>query len=520
MSSIKSNSVIRAQSHLRVRDLYDRWNANDPSLIGVYHTLIGHVQGMRVAGGGKMLFIDLTDGTTIRDVKCMVTRVKPGNRDDETDTSPDAKFDDLFTNTYRGVGLELTGTIVKSPERATQLFEMHIESYIIHGPVVTPDQYVLSCKNDVPRDTMRTNYPHLREQTKIGMAISLISQEAYHAWNNSMHSAGMGQVPFVGFTESDCEGGAEQFMVTRLIKPGITIDQIPVKDDGKTVDFKKDFFNRPVFETCSAQLELEYSAMATSGVYTCTRASRAEPSTGPLHLATFDMQEWEAICRKLEEIMAIASICIRDVIKAVLGSTACELEYIINAYSEEPGVKDLVNRLKRYSSENWPIISHYRAVCCMLQDVANGKVTFDELPTHDGDLTKQHERYITEKMFKCIPVFVVGYPSKIKSFYMPETVFDDEDTVTRANCFDLLFPFIGEVVGGSMRESNYEKLMVSLQKRNMDPEPLKHYLDIRKNGSLPHGGAGIGWARMMMVLTGIPNAKDMVSMPRAKNCFV
>lgn len=513
---------LRIQKHNSIRSFYETYSPENYDDVQVI--IIGHVHSFRVAGGGSLLFIDFLDGSTVRDLKCIISRVKPEKRTEEQRSDLEiSKFDVLFDTVCRGMGLKLTGFLVKSPPRATQPFELQIREYRILGPVPDSASYVMCSKQVVPLETMRSKFPHLRNQTKTGMAITILKKMSYAEYDKTMTDMDIGRIDFVGFTESDCEGGAEQFVVTTLLGPKTKPNDLPVKEDG-TIDWKKDFFERqgPVYETCSAQLELEYAALASGGAHIWTRASRAEPSTGSLHLATFDMNEVEIVCETIEEVMAVAEGGSKAVIRQALKNHRVELEYLAQTFGEEYQCHDLVERLVRYSEvESWPVISHEDAVEKMLTDMEEKGVVFEETPTYNGDFTKEHERYITQIIFGGMPVKVKWYPSQIKSFYMP-VVRNDPGThgVEHADCFDILFPYVGEVVGGSMRETHYDTLMSKIQSKGMNPKPLEKYLDIRRCGSLPHGGFGIGWARLMMVLTGVLRAKEMVEMPRAKGCFV
>jgi asparaginyl-tRNA synthetase len=498
-------TIKRVQQHTSVASLWARWESDEKTFMGESHTFIGHVYGYRVGGGTKYLFIDFLDGSTVRDLKCICDKTK------ETD----GYFDELFAKISRGTGIKLTGIITASPPKASQPFELIVTKYQIIGLVQDPATYILALKQQVSQELLRTQYPHLRDQTKTGTAITLIKKTAYQSYDDAMAAMGIGRIDYVGFTKSDCEGGADQFRIM-----GTDPEKLP-KDKSGQPDYTKDFFPFPVYLTCSAQLELEYAALAAGAVHTWTRASRAEPSTGPRHLATFDMDEWEIVCEALEEDMLVAEQVIKAVLEAVLSKHMPELAFLATTYGADYQSTDLIARLTKYlKTEKWPTISHEEAVLRMRDDATQGLVQFTELPTVDGDLSKEHERYITEVMFGGSPVFVKWFPSDIKSFYMP-VVEQDPGTsgISHADCFDLLFPIIGEVVGGSMRETSYEKLRAVMQKRGMDEEPLKQYLDIRKDGSLPHGGAGIGFARLLMTLTGILQIKDMVEMPRSYDCF-
>jgi len=509
--------IRRMQKHTTVTSLYKRWDSGDKDFIGKEHTFIGRIQWYRKLKKGQLLFIDFVDGTTILDLKCVCDKSVLAIRKDRVNSQRDTcQFDELFEKACTGVGLKLVGKIVIPSVKTTQPFELSVTGYRIFGPVQDPSSYVVAGKSQVSSDLLRTKFAHLRERTQTGTAITVIEKMMYHSYDTALYHMGIGKISHVSLTRNDCEGGAEQFLVTRLLTPGMRPSDLAVDKDG-LIDFKQDYFGFPVYHTCSGQLEGEYVATATDGIHICTDAGRADPSTGPRHLAKFDMDEPEVVCESLEEVIEIAQTCIRAVIDFTLRCATPELKFLSTAHGKEFESTDLVERLIRYSKGGWPIISHEEAVRRMLEDE---DVTFDELPGYHDDFTKQHERYITEKIFGGLPVFVKWYPKKIKSFYMP-IVTDDpgKHGVEHVDCFDLLFPIVGEVVGGSMREGDYDKLRKEMKIRGMSEEPLKQYLDIRKDGSLPHGGFGIGMARLMMVLTGILKVQDMVHMPRSKGCF-
>ena len=328
------------------------------------------------------------------------------------------------------------------------------------------------------------------------------------------------QTPLI--TDNECESGANPFQITTVLSEDGQVDKVPLKDDKKTVDFSQDFFKKKCFMTVSGQLHLE--ALILGGLqkaYCWTTAFRAEPSTGPRHGAEFWMMELEFCFSTLEDNIRVNEGCIKHGLTKILQQCHQELEFLENKF--KPG---LIKMLTRYASEPFVIASHEDCVKKMLADIESGKVTIDsekkpdtdlhvfkEKPTFDGDLSKDHERYITEVLYGGLPVAVTHYPAKIKSFYMP--IVNKGAEIERVDNFDIIIPLIGEIAGGSQRESDYNRLKERMIQMGVKPESLQWYLDLRKYGTVPHGGSGIGFDRLMMVCTGIFNIRDMIPFPRS-----
>lgn len=503
-------NMIRLSSpfkHTTIRKIYERFENNDETLFdGKEMSIIGHVLLHRESGK-KLLFIDIVDGSTIRDLKCVIFR-----------NNNDTKFDEIFQHVTDGVGVKLSGILIKAPKKATQDFELQVSKCVLFGKVPNSNEYLLSgaAKKEPSLDILRQSC-HLRDRSRTFIAITVIEKIMFHAYKDAMYQMGIGEVSFCGITENDCEGGSEQFRLVGpdFIKNNMNVDDIPRTENGK-IDWTKDFFGKPVYMTCSGQLEGEYAALGSGSIHINTTASRADPSTGPRHLTQFIMNEPEAVCETMDEIMSIAENSIKHVIMMVLQDATPELQFLASKYGDKFNSTDLLERLQRWTREPFAIISHHDAIKAMI----SSGVTFKETPDYMKDLTKEHEQYITEKICDNKPTFVTRYPREIKSFYMPDSIAGDEgDGIDRVECFDLLFPIIGEVVGGSMREYDHDKLMHEMKNRNMNLKFMKQYLDVRKYGSLPHGGYGIGMSRLMMVLTGILKVQDMVKMPRSNGLF-
>lgn len=478
-------------------------------------TVNGWIRFFRISGGKsdnldkRIGFIKLNDGSTVKQLQLIFDVV---NIEDKT------YFDEIFKKGMTGMSIEAIGKIVKSPA-AKQDVELLVEQYKILGYVNEPDTYPIT-KNKLQLDYLRT-LPHLRVRTDTFLAVNKIKSVLM----NSMYRFFEGneylnvQVPLI--TDNECESGAFPFTVTTLFKSN-EINNLPVKEDKKTINFVEDFFKKQTYLTVSGQLHLESIVCGgVSQAWCVTTAFRAEPSTGPKHLAEFWMAELEFCFRDLEYNMFINEECIKYCFSKVLDRCVDELALLEFTYKSEIGKK-----LLNYITNKFVRTTHEECVRLMLRDIDNKKIKinpnkkaedsvyiFKEKPGYHEDLSKDHERYITEVLYGGLPVFVKYFPKNVKAFYMP--VIDPENEIQHVDCFDLLFPEIGEVVGGSQRISDYDELIVRMKENGINPETLQFYLDLRKYGSIPHGGSGIGIDRLMLMLTGLNNIRDMVPYPRS-----
>lgn len=487
------------RSYTLIVDLFDQFEKHPEDVIGREFTFKGTVMNSR--DSKKMLFIELVDGSTIKHLQAICDYSK----------FPDNHFERLIKHAYIHSTVKLVGKIVKSPAKG-QPIELQVLCYELYGDIANPESYQLASKKDDITFEVLRSVPHLRPKTKTFMAIQLIKKCVYNAMHAYFNSIGFGEVQPTLITGSECEGGAQMFSVTRLLKNDI-ID-IPTIDNTTKVDSKQDFFNKETFLTESSQLNLEATACATGDSYCMTTACRAEPSTGPLHLAEFCMPEYEMRFCELSDNMAVAEGVIKYCIQKVLDKHKFELDYIQSKYS--PGLFD---KLTKYAKIPFVVSSHQECITLMLQHMADGKVKFEVTPAYDEDLTKEHERYITENLFNGNFVFCCSFPKAIKPFYMP--VIDKGAKVEHVDNYDLLCPFVGEVVGGSQRIWKYDELIERMQECGIKREPLEWYVDLRKYGSCAHGGAGIGMGRLILVLLGFEpgkstfNIRDTQEFPRS-----
>ena len=297
-------------------------------------------------------------------------------------------------------------------------------------------------------------------------------------------------------TASDCEGAGEMFQVTTL-----DLENPPKNEDG-TIDYSKDFFNKATFLTVSGQLNVETYAMAFRNVYTFGPTFRAENSNTTRHAAEFWMIEPEMAFADLNDNMKMAEGMLKYIIRYVLENAPAEMNFF-NQFVD----KNLLDRLNGVLNSEFGHVTYTEAVKILEQN--NDK--FDYKVFWGCDLQTEHERYLTEEVFKR-PVFVTDYPKEIKAFYMKQN--DDGKTVAAMDC---LVPGIGEIIGGSERENDYQKLLTRMNELGLSPEDYKFYLDLRKYGSTRHAGFGLGFERCVMYLTGMANIRDVIPFPRTVN---
>ena len=297
-------------------------------------------------------------------------------------------------------------------------------------------------------------------------------------------------------TGSDCEGAGEMFQVTTL-----DLNNLPMTEDGK-VDFSKDFFNKPTNLTVSGQLNGETYAMAFKNIYTFGPTLRAENSNTTRHAAEFWMIEPEIAFADLEDDMMLAESMLKYVINYVLENAPEEMAFFNNFVD-----KGLLDRLRNVVENDFARVTYTEAIDILSKH--NDK--FDYKVSWGCDLQTEHERYLTEQIYKR-PVFVTDYPKEIKAFYMKLN--DDGKTVAAVDC---LVPGIGEIIGGGQREDDYDKLLARINELGLSEDDYKFYLDLRKYGSARHAGFGLGFERCVMYLTGMGNIRDVIPFPRTVN---
>ncbi|HCM91692.1 MAG TPA: asparagine--tRNA ligase [Lachnospiraceae bacterium] len=390
-----------------------------------------------------------------------------------------------------GAALIVTGTLVATPQ-AKQPFEIQADEVVIEG-ASTPD-YPLQKKRHT-LEYLRT-ITHLRARTNTFQAVFRVRSLAAYAIHKFFQERGFVYVHTPLITGSDCEGAGEMFRVTTL-----DMDEIPRTEEGK-VDFSQDFFGKETNLTVSGQLNGETYAMAFKNIYTFGPTFRAENSNTTRHAAEFWMIEPEMAFADLKDDMVLAESMIKYIIRYVMENAPEEMAFF-NQFMD----KGLIERLEHVVNSDFGHVTYTDAI--KILEKHNDE--FEYKVFWGCDLQTEHERYLTEKEFKR-PVFVTDYPKEIKAFYMKLN--EDGKTVAAMDC---LVPGIGEIIGGSQREDDYDKLLARMEELGLKKEDYDFYLDLRKYGSARHSGFGLGFERCVMYLTGMANIRDVIPFPRTVN---
>ena len=390
-----------------------------------------------------------------------------------------------------GAAIIVRGTLVLTPD-AKQPFEIQAAYVTVEG-ASTPD-YPLQKKRHT-FEYLRT-ISHLRPRTNTFEAVFRVRSLCAYAIHKFFQERDFVYVHTPLITGSDCEGAGEMFQVTSL-----DLNNLPMTEEGK-VDFSKDFFNKPTNLTVSGQLNGETYAMAFKNIYTFGPTFRAENSNTTRHAAEFWMIEPEIAFADLEDDMMLAESMLKYVINYVLENAPEEMAFFNNFVD-----KGLLDRLRNVVENDFARVTYTEAIDILSKH--NDK--FDYKVSWGCDLQTEHERYLTEQIYKR-PVFVTDYPKEIKAFYMKLN--DDGKTVAAVDC---LVPGIGEIIGGSQREDDYDKLLARINELGLSEDDYKFYLDLRKYGSARHAGFGLGFERCVMYLTGMGNIRDVIPFPRTVN---
>ena len=386
-----------------------------------------------------------------------------------------------------GAALNIEGTLVLTPE-AKQPFEVKALKIDVEG-ASTPDYPLQKKRHSL--EFLRT-IAHLRPRTNTFSAVFRVRSVAAYAIHKFFNERGFVYAHTPIITASDCEGAGEMFRVTTL-----DMENVPMEDGA--VDFSQDFFGKSANLTVSGQLSAETYAMAFRNVYTFGPTFRAENSNTTRHAAEFWMIEPEIAFADLSDDMALAEDMLKFVINYVLENAREEIEFF-NSFID----KGLIERLQFVANSEFGKVTYTEAIELLKKNNSNF-----EYPVHWGsDLQTEHERYLTEEIFKR-PVFVTDYPKEIKAFYM--RLNDDGKTVAAMDC---LVPGIGEIIGGSQREERYDVLAARMKEMGLSEEDYWWYMDLRKYGGTKHAGFGLGFERAIMYLTGMSNIRDVVAYPR------
>ena len=403
------------------------------------------------------------------------------------------KLDNFSTISKLNVGsaIIVTGTLVETPQ-AKQPFEIQADEVVIEG-ASTPDFPLQKKRHSF--EYLRT-ISHLRPRTNTFQAVFRVRSLIAYAIHKFFQERDFVYVHTPLITASDCEGAGEMFQVTTL-----NPDDIPRCEDG-SIDYSKDFFGKPANLTVSGQLNGETYAMAFRNIYTFGPTFRAENSNTTRHAAEFWMIEPEIAFADLDDDMMLAEQMIKYIIRYVLEHAPKEMNFF-NQFVD----KGLLERLQHVVDSDFGRVTYTEAIKILEKNNDN----FDYKVSWGCDLQTEHERYLTEQVYKR-PVFVTDYPKEIKAFYMKLN--DDKKTVAAMDC---LVPGIGEIIGGSQREDDYDTLVARMEELGLDKESYDFYLDLRKYGSARHAGFGLGFERCVMYITGMSNIRDVIPFPRTVN---
>jgi asparaginyl-tRNA synthetase len=438
-------------------------------------------------------FIALNDGSTINNIQCVV----------DFENTPEETLKRITT----GAAVSVTGALVES-QGAGQKYEIQVQKLEILGDSDAEKFPMQPKKHSL--EFLREN-AHLRVRTNAFGAIMRVRSVLSFAVHQYFQNKGFVYVNTPIITGSDAEGAGEMFKVTAL-----PFNNTPRTEEGK-INYKEDFFGKETNLTVSGQLEAETFAMALGQVYTFGPTFRAENSNTSRHLAEFWMIEPEVAFNDLNDNMDLAEDFIQNVIKYTMDKCGEDLKFLESRLIEEEKVKpqaersemNLLDKLNFVLENNFKRVSYTEAIAILRDCKPNKNKKFNYIIDEWGaDLQSEHERYLVEKHFKC-PVILFDYPANIKAFYM--RLNEDGKTV---RAMDILFPGIGEIVGGSQREERYDVLVEKMKALNIDEEELWWYLDTRRFGSAIHAGFGLGFERLVLFVTGMTNIRDVIPFPR------
>lgn len=431
---------------------------------------------VRTRRGNKNVgFIALNDGSSINNIQVVA------------DFNQNFKEEDLVSVTT-GACISVDGILVESKGKG-QAVEILAKKIALYG-TADPEKYPLQKKGHT-LEFLR-GIAHLRPRTNTFGAVFRIRHHLAYAIHKFFNDKGFYYLHSPIITGSDAEGAGELFRVTTL-DPGT-----PPRNTDGSINFKEDFFGKPSYLTVSGQLEAELGALALGLVYTFGPTFRAENSNTPRHLAEFWMIEPEMAFYDIHDNMDLAEEMLKYLVRYALENCKDDLEFLNNLYD-----KELLMRLKNVADHPFKRMTYTEAIDLLK---SSGK-KFEFEPSWGIDLQKEHETFLVD-YFKT-PVILTAYPKAIKAFYMKQN--EDGKTV---RAMDVLFPYVGEIIGGSQREENYEKLSARIKECNIAEESLWWYLETRKYGTCPHSGFGLGFERLILFITGLTNVRDIIPFPR------
>ena len=445
----------------------------DKPTIGTEVSVMGWVRSRR--GNKYVQFVALNDGSTIKNLQIVLDM--------------NVFTDDQLKAVTTGSAIHVKGQLVESMGKG-QSVEVQATSLEVFG-TADPETYPLQKKGH-SLEFLREK-AHLRPRTNTFGAVLRVRSALAFAIHKFFQERGFFYLNTPLITASDCEGAGAMFQVTTL-----PLNDLPKTEDGK-VDYTADFFGKQTALTVSGQLEGELGATALGAIYTFGPTFRAENSNTPRHLAEFWMIEPEIAFFDITDNMALAEDFIKYCIRYALDHCRDDIEFLAQMYD-----KDLITRLESVLKDEFVRLTYTEGI-----DILEKSGKKFEFPVYWGaDLSSEHERYLVEEHFKR-PVILTDYPKEIKSFYMKQN--EDGKTV---RAMDVLFPQIGEIIGGSEREENYDKLLTRIEELNIPMKDMWWYLDTRRFGTVPHSGFGLGFERLVLFVTGMTNIRDVIPFPR------
>ncbi len=448
----------------------------DPALVGTEVDVKGWVRTRR--GNKNVQFVALNDGSTVRNLQIVFDLNKFSEEDLKAVTT--------------GSSIHVTGKLVESMGKG-QSCEVQADTLEIYGSA-DPETYPLQKKGHT-MEFLREK-AHLRPRTATFGAILRIRSALAFAIHKLFNEKGFYYLHTPLITGSDCEGAGAMFQVTTL-----PLNDLPKTEDG-SIDYSKDFFGRATALTVSGQLEGELGATALGAIYTFGPTFRAERSFTPRHLSEFWMIEPEMAFYDITDNMDLAEEFVKYCIQYVLDHCRDDIDFLSEHFDPE-----LVNRMEFVLHNDFVRLTYTEGI-----EILKASGQKFEVPVEWGiDLQSEHERYLVEQHFKK-PVILTDYPKDIKAFYMKQN--DDGRTV---RAMDVLFPKIGEIIGGSEREADYDKLLARIEELNIPMKDMWWYLDTRRFGTVPHSGFGLGFERLMLFVTGMANIRDVIPFPRTPN---
>ena len=458
-------------------------------LIGQQVLVKGWVRTKR--GSKNVNFIALNDGSTIHNLQVVADVERFG--------------EELLKDINTSTSLAITGGLVASMGSG-QVVELNATEIIIYGKS-DPDKYPIQPKKH-SLEFLREN-AHLRFRTATFSAIFRVRHAMAFAIHSYFNSKGFVYLHTPIITGSDAEGAGQMFRVSTL-----DAKNPPLLEDG-SVDYSQDFFGKGTNLTVSGQLEGELGATALSDIYTFGPTFRAENSNTARHLAEFWMIEPEMAFYELEDNMDLAEDFLKSLIKYALDNCMDDIEFLSKRLQEEEKSKpmdersmELIEKLRFVQENDFVRLPYTEAIDVLKNSTPYKKGKFQYPVDWGTDLQSEHERYLVEKHFKK-PVILINYPKEIKSFYMKQN--EDGKTVS---AMDVLFPGIGEIIGGSQREENYDKLVKRMDEMGVPVHEMDWYLDTRRFGTVPHSGFGLGFERLILFVTGMGNIRDVIAFPR------